>query len=72
MALPAQDLDELRSAFPAWSIFRSDGGAYYGSRRAVRLSARQIDAGFQQTVSADDVESFVTQLQAQDELGMKS
>lgn len=71
MALPGHDLDRLRAAYPDWSIFRSDGGAYYASRRAARLSDEQIDAGFQQTVGADDVESFALLLQAQNELGMR-
>jgi hypothetical protein len=72
MALPGHDLDALRAAFPAWSIFRSDAGAYYASRRAVRLSARELDAGFRQTVSADDAETFVSLLQAQAELVVRS
>ncbi|MFG1975526.1 hypothetical protein ACGFJC_39870 [Nonomuraea fuscirosea] len=71
MAIPAHNLDALRADFPAWSIFRSDAGAYYGSR-AVSLSDREVDAGFRQTVSADDLETFVSLIQAQDQLEVRS
>ncbi|MET8861524.1 hypothetical protein ABZW11_01075 [Nonomuraea sp. NPDC004580] len=72
MATLPCDLDDLRAAFPGWSLFRSDTGAFYGTRRGVRLRDADIDEGFQQTVGADDVESFVSLLQAQNELEVRS
>ncbi|GAA4092345.1 hypothetical protein GCM10022248_73420 [Nonomuraea soli] len=59
------DLDSLRSAFPDWSIFRSDTGAFYGTRRGTPLTMAEIDAGLCQTVGADNIDAFVKQLEAQ-------
>ncbi|MEU4229645.1 hypothetical protein AB0F17_35565 [Nonomuraea sp. NPDC026600] len=38
---------------------------FYATRRGVRLRNAEIDAGLQQTVSADDMASFVALLQEQ-------
>jgi hypothetical protein len=65
MTSPGYDLDALRVTFPAWSFFRSDAGVFYATRRGVRLCDTQIDAGLQQTVSADDVATFVALLHDQ-------
>ncbi|MEV4552883.1 hypothetical protein [Nonomuraea wenchangensis] len=62
MATLPCDLDVLRAAFPDWSLFRSDAGAFYGTRRGVRLRDADIDKGLMQTVSADDVDTFVSLL----------
>ena len=59
------DLDALRVTFPAWSFFRSDAGVFYATRRGAKLCSDQIDAGLQQTVSADDVATFVALLHDQ-------
>ncbi|MEU8251768.1 hypothetical protein [Nonomuraea sp. NPDC048916] len=65
MSTPIYDLDALRVTFPDWSFFRSDAGVFYATRRGVRLRNAEIDAGLQQTVSADDVATFVALLQEQ-------
>ncbi|MFI6705359.1 hypothetical protein ACIBF7_02920 [Nonomuraea sp. NPDC050478] len=52
------DLSALRASFPGWSFFRSDAGAFYATRRGVQLNDSELDAGLQQTVSADDAETF--------------
>ncbi|MET7459576.1 hypothetical protein [Nonomuraea sp. NPDC005501] len=65
MALPGCDLDALRATFPGWSFFRSDAGALYATRRGTPLRNAEIDAGLDQTVSADDYVTLVTLLQAQ-------
>lgn len=65
MALPGCDLDVLRATFPGWSFFRSDAGALYATRRGVPLRNAEIDAGLDQTVSADDCVTLVALLQAQ-------
>jgi len=68
MTPPPYDLDILRAAFPAWSIFRSDAGVFYGTRRGVQLRDADIDQGLQQTVSADDAYAFVSLLEEQGQL----
>ncbi|MCA2227606.1 hypothetical protein [Nonomuraea aurantiaca] len=65
MATLGYDLDALRATFPGWSFFRSDAGVFYATRRGVQLRNAEIDAGLQQTVSADDVVAFVALLHAQ-------
>lgn len=65
MAMPGYDLDALRATFPGWSIFRSDAGAFYATRRGAALSPTEIDAGLHQTVSADGLAAFVELLHAQ-------
>ncbi|GAA3152418.1 hypothetical protein GCM10010486_17730 [Nonomuraea roseoviolacea subsp. carminata] len=65
MALPGCDLDALRSTFPGWSFFRSDAGALYATRRGTSLCRAEIDAGLEQTVSADDYVTLVALLRAQ-------
>ncbi|WP_433515291.1 hypothetical protein ACQP2T_06530 [Nonomuraea sp. CA-143628] len=65
MAMRSYDLDVLRAAFPAWSLFSSDAGVFYATRRGVRLRNAQIDAGLHQTVSADDAATFVALLHDQ-------
>ncbi|MEV1245705.1 hypothetical protein AB0L53_12040 [Nonomuraea sp. NPDC052129] len=65
MSTPTYDLDALRVTFPGWSFFRSDAGVFYATRRGVRLRNAEIDAGLQQTVSADDMATFVALLQEQ-------
>ncbi|MEV0628203.1 hypothetical protein ACI2LC_34870 [Nonomuraea wenchangensis] len=59
------DLDVLRAAFPAWSLFRSDAGVFYATRRGVHLRDADVDKGLRQTVSANDAEVFVSLLQDQ-------
>ncbi|MEU8251055.1 hypothetical protein [Nonomuraea sp. NPDC048916] len=65
MSAPGYDLDVLRAMFPGWSFFCSDTGVFYATRRGVRLRNTEIDAGLHQTVSADDVGTFVALLQDQ-------
>lgn len=65
MPIPNYDLDELRIAFPTWSFFRSDAGVFYATRRGVRLRNSDIEKGLRQTVSADDMEAFVSLLEEQ-------
>lgn len=65
MAMLGYDFDALRAMFPGWSFFRSDAGVFYATRRDVRLRNAEIDAGLQQTVSADDMSSFVALLHDQ-------
>ncbi|MFF0771512.1 hypothetical protein ACFYUK_21685 [Nonomuraea wenchangensis] len=66
---PQQTLDhhlsDLRASFPDWAFFRSDTGAFYATRRGVVLTDAEIDAGLQQTVSADDEATFVALLHEQ-------
>ncbi|MFI9593609.1 hypothetical protein [Nonomuraea sp. NPDC052265] len=69
MATKSYCLVALRACFPGWSFFQSDAGAFYGSRSGVRLSDKEVDAGMQQTVSADDLETFVRLLLAQAQSG---
>ncbi|WP_043635470.1 hypothetical protein [Nonomuraea candida] len=59
------DVDILRAAFPDWSLFRSDAGVFYATRRGVRLRGADIDKGLCQTVSADDAQAFVSMLEEQ-------
>ncbi|MDP4505858.1 hypothetical protein [Nonomuraea turcica] len=66
------DLDALRAAFPAWSFFRSDAGVFYATRRGVRLRKLDIDKGLLQTVSADDVATFVSLLEDQTRMTVRS
>ena len=65
MAIPGYDLDALRATFPGWSFFCSDAGVFYATRSGVQLRNAQIDGGLQQTVSAEDVGTFVALLQEQ-------
>jgi hypothetical protein len=65
MATLDYDVDALRTTFPGWSFFRSDAGVFYATRRGVQLRTAEIDAGLQQTVSADDVATFVALLHDQ-------
>ncbi|MGW5686594.1 hypothetical protein [Nonomuraea sp. NPDC003754] len=62
------DLGVIRNAFPAWSVFRSDAGTFYATRRGEMLTDQQIDSGLQRTVCADDREAFVRLLQDQEKL----
>jgi hypothetical protein len=62
------DLDALRAVFPDWSVFRSDAGAFYATRRGETLTDQQIDAGLQRTICADDLADFVQLLQVQEDL----
>ncbi|MET7331681.1 hypothetical protein [Nonomuraea sp. NPDC005650] len=66
------DLDELRTAFPAWSFFRSDAGVFYATRRGVHLRNTDIDKGLRQTVSAEDVTTFVSLLEDQTQMAVRS
>ncbi|MGN9786906.1 hypothetical protein ACTMTF_36170 [Nonomuraea sp. ZG12] len=66
------DLDVLRAAFPAWALFRSDAGVFYATRRGVHLRDADIDKGLRQTVSADDAEIFVSLLQDQTRMAVRS
>jgi hypothetical protein len=67
MATAGFDLDDVRSTFRSWVIFRSDTGSFYATRCGERLSFAQIRAGLQQTVCADDLSSFVSLLREQEE-----
>ncbi|WP_091081253.1 hypothetical protein [Nonomuraea wenchangensis] len=62
---PGYELSALRASFPGWAFFRSDTGAFYATRRGVQLNDVEIDAGLQQTVSADDEATFVALLHEQ-------
>ncbi|MEV1240949.1 hypothetical protein ACIBO2_46935 [Nonomuraea sp. NPDC050022] len=66
------DLDALRATFPAWSFFRSDAGAFYATRRGVQLRNADIDRGLRQTVSADDMDTFVALLRDQALMAVRS
>ncbi|MGN9847212.1 hypothetical protein ACTMTI_54945 [Nonomuraea sp. H19] len=66
------DLDALRAAFPTWSFFRSDAGVFYATRRGVRLRNVDIDKGLRQTVSAEDVATFVSLLEDQTRMAVRS
>ncbi|MGP3921554.1 hypothetical protein [Nonomuraea sp. 10N515B] len=72
MVRPSYDLDVLRAAFPAWSVFRSDAGVFYATRRGVRLRDADIDKGLRQTVSAEDAETFVSLLHDQGRMAVGS
>jgi hypothetical protein len=65
MATPGYDLDALRATFPGWSFFCSDADVFYATRSGVRLLNAEIDAGLQQTVSADDVATLIALLHDQ-------
>ncbi|MFD8533050.1 hypothetical protein ACFV0L_37130 [Streptosporangium canum] len=60
------DLDTLRTTFPAWAVFRSDAGVFYGTRRGETLTNSQVEAGLLQTVCADDLSTFIVLLREQD------
>ncbi|MFI7125714.1 hypothetical protein ACIBQ1_08470 [Nonomuraea sp. NPDC050153] len=66
------ELNALRAAFPAWSLFRSDAGVFYATRRGVHLRNADIDKGLRQTVSADDVTTFVSLLEDQTRMMVRS
>jgi hypothetical protein len=68
MTVPDYDLDALRVMFPGWAFFRSDAGAFYATRRGTPLRNAQIDAGLDQTVSADDFVTLMELLYAQHEV----
>ncbi|TDD07131.1 hypothetical protein E1292_13900 [Nonomuraea deserti] len=72
MAMPSYDLDVLRAAFPAWSLFCSDAGVFYATRRGVHLRNTDIDKGLRQTVSASDAETFVSLLRDQTQMAVRS
>ncbi|HLU70673.1 MAG TPA: hypothetical protein VKZ82_00710 [Nonomuraea sp.] len=59
------DLTELHASFPGWTFFRSDTGAFYATRRGVQLNDAELGAGLEQTVSADDKDTFVALLHEQ-------
>ncbi|MEV0614602.1 hypothetical protein AB0I81_14835 [Nonomuraea sp. NPDC050404] len=64
------DLDVLRAAFPGWSVFRSDAGVFYATRRGIHLRDTDIDNGLRQTISAEDAQTFVSLLRDQGELAV--
>jgi hypothetical protein len=66
MTTMGYDLDAIRVTFPRWAIFRSDGGAFYATRRGGALSVNEIRDGLQQTVCAEDLGGFIAVLQEQD------
>ncbi|MGI5273341.1 hypothetical protein ACQEUU_29630 [Nonomuraea sp. CA-218870] len=72
MSARGYDLDILRAAFPAWSLFCSDAGVFYATRRGVHLRDADIDKGLWQTVSADDAEVFVSLLRDQTQMAVRS
>ncbi|GAA0940974.1 hypothetical protein [Nonomuraea longicatena] len=72
MSTRGYDLGILRAAFPAWSLFCSDAGVFYATRRGVHLRDADIDKGLRQTVSADDAEVFVSLLRDQTQLAVRS
>ncbi|WP_228010664.1 hypothetical protein [Nonomuraea phyllanthi] len=69
---PVDALDALRVAFPAWSVFRSDAGVFYATRRGVRLRDADIDKGLRQTVCADDATAFLSLLEDQTRMAATS
>lgn len=62
------DVDAVREAFPDWSLFVSDEGIYYATRRGVRLTDDDIHRGLHQTVSAGDLATVVALLEDQERL----
>ncbi|MFI6739163.1 hypothetical protein ACIBI9_40105 [Nonomuraea sp. NPDC050451] len=72
MATPSYDIDALRAEFPAWSIFCSDAGVFYATRRGVQLRNVDIYEGLRQTVSADDVDALVSLLEDQARMVVRS
>jgi pyruvate-formate lyase-activating enzyme len=66
-AAPDQ-LANLRAAYCAnWTIWQSDAGAHYATRRRVLRDA-EIDAGLAQTVAADDATALAERLRTQEGL----
>lgn len=65
-------LRDLAARFPDWVIWRgaSETGpqGWYATRRAVSLSAEQLNAGLAQTVCGDDAPSLVLELERQVEI----
>ncbi|MEO3792974.1 hypothetical protein ABGB14_22395 [Nonomuraea sp. B10E15] len=72
MATAGYDLDALRTRFPAWSVFCSDAGVFYATRRGVHLRNVDIDKGLRQTVCAGDAETFVSLLEDQVRMVVRS
>ncbi|GGO26126.1 hypothetical protein GCM10010116_52450 [Microbispora rosea subsp. aerata] len=72
MATVGYELDDVQSTFPDWVIWRgaSETGpqCWYATRRAVSLSAEQLNAGLAQTVCGDDAPSLVLELERQGEI----
>lgn len=71
MTTHGHDLEALREQFPAWSVFCSDAGVLYATRRGVWLRNVDIERGLQQTVSAQDVEALLSLLQDQTRKGVR-
>jgi hypothetical protein len=65
-------LQELAARYPDWVIWRgateTGPGSWYATRRGMSLSNAQFDAGMAQTVSGDDADALVRQLQRQQEI----
>lgn len=55
---------DLAATFPSWRVWRSDGGAWWATRR-YRLTDDQLDAGLAATVAADDLAGLRVQLRQQ-------
>ncbi|MFJ2028279.1 hypothetical protein [Streptosporangium sp. NPDC087985] len=68
MTSVSHNLDAIRAAFPAWSMFCSDGGVFYASRSGEALTGLQIEAGLQRTVHAGDLPALVEILHDQEGL----
>ncbi|MEV1004451.1 hypothetical protein [Nonomuraea sp. NPDC050202] len=66
------DLDDLRAKFPAWSVFCSDAGVFYATRRYVQLRNADIERGLQQTVSAETADGFMAILEEQSRMAVRS
>lgn len=61
----SDDLDVPRAKFSAWSVFCSDAGVFYATRRYVRLRNVDIERGLRQTVSAESAAEFAAVLEEQ-------
>ncbi|MFD9950736.1 hypothetical protein ACFWYW_58615 [Nonomuraea sp. NPDC059023] len=68
MASVSEGLELLRVEFPAWSVFRSDVGSLYATRRGISLTDADINNGLHQTVAADDFGAMARLLRRQEGL----
>jgi hypothetical protein len=58
---------DIEQRFPAWSVWRSDAGRWWATRRG-GVSADILHLGGSATLDADDPESLVARLVAEEEL----
>ncbi|MEU6713812.1 hypothetical protein ABZ897_20250 [Nonomuraea sp. NPDC046802] len=71
MTTLGDDVEALRTTYPGWSIFCSDEGVFYATRRGVRLREADIHRGLHQTVCTYDLATLAQLLQRQDRLTVR-